>query len=150
MDADAALSHHVLAQLADALIFADCEGRIRVWNGAAEALFGFPASAAIGQSLDLIIPERLRAAHWDGFNRAVAARQTRLAGKAVMTRATTAAGAAIYVEMSFALVCDSRGEVLGSVAVARDATERRARERALQQRMCAIEAPSDPGAQGTP
>ena len=45
-------------KLADALIFADCEGRIRVWNGAAEALFGFPASAAIGQSLDLIIPER--------------------------------------------------------------------------------------------
>ena len=54
----------------------------------------------------------------NGFNRAVAARQTRLAGKAVMTRATTAAGAAIGVEMSFALVCDARGEVLGSVAVA--------------------------------
>lgn len=147
MNADAALSNHVLAQIADALIFADREGKIRIWNAAAEALFGIPASAAIGQSLDLIIPERLRAAHWEGFHRAIATRQTRLAGKAVITRATTAAGASIYVEMSFALVHDESGEVLGSVSLARDATERRQRERTLQQRMSALEAQSGPGAQ---
>lgn len=147
MNADAALSHHVLAQIADALIFADREGKIRIWNAAAEALFGIPASAAIGQSLDLIIPERLRAAHWEGFHRAIATRQTRLAGKAVITRATTAAGASIYVEMSFALVHDENGEVLGSVSLARDATERRQRERTLQQRMSALEAQSGPEAQ---
>lgn len=146
MNACAALSHHVLAQTADALIFSDCEGKIRIWNAAAEALFGFPGSAAIGQSLDLIIPERLRAAHWEGFHRAIATRHTRLAGKAVITRAMTAAGAPIYVEMSFALVHDERGEVLGSVAMARDATERRERERTLQQRMRALEARSEPGA----
>lgn len=147
MNADATLSHHILAQIADALVFSDCEGKIRIWNAAAEALFGFRASSAIGQSLDLIIPERLRAAHWEGFHRAIASRHTRLAGKAVITRATTAAGTTVYVEMSFALVHDEHGEVLGSVAVARDATERRQRERTLQQRMNALEAQSDPRTQ---
>lgn len=150
MNANAALSHHVLTQIADAVIFSDCEGKIQIWNPAAETLFGFSSDAALGQSLDLIIPERLRAAHWVGFHRAVASGQTRLAGKAVITRACTAAGATIYVEMSFALVRDAHGEVLGSVAIARDATERRARERALQQRMSALEAPPAPGAPHKP
>ncbi|WP_407277855.1 PAS domain S-box protein [Aromatoleum evansii] len=130
----------LVEQTADAVIFADREGRIRIWNAAAEALFGFPHMEAIGQSLDLIIPERLRAAHWEGFHRAVASGRTRLGGRAVITRSTTAAGATIYVEMSFALVSDMRGDVLGSVAVARDATQRREDERQLQQRIRALEA----------
>lgn len=130
----------LVEQTADAVIFADREGRIRIWNAAAEALFGFSHMEAIGQSLDLIIPERLRAAHWEGFLRAVASGRTRLGGRAVITRSTTAAGATIYVEMSFALVSDVRGDVLGSVAVARDATQRREDERQLQQRIRALEA----------
>lgn len=130
----------LVEQTADAVIFADREGRIRLWNAAAEALFGFPRTEAIGQSLDLIIPERLRAAHWEGFHRAVASGRTRLGGRAVITRSTNSAGAAIYVEMSFALVSDERGDVLGSVAVARDATQRREDERQLQQRIRALEA----------
>lgn len=129
----------LVEQTADAIIFADREGRIRIWNAAAEALFGFPRTAAIGQSLDLIIPERLRAAHWEGFHRAVANGHTRLGGRAVITRSVNAAGVTIYVEMSFALVSDDGGEVLGSVAVARDATQRREAERQLQQRLRTLE-----------
>lgn len=124
---------------ADAIIFADREGRIRVWNAAAETLFGFPRADVIGQSLDIIIPERLRAAHWAGFHRAVANGRTRLGGQAVITRSMNAAGTAIYVEMSFALVSDDRGEILGSVAIARDATRRREDERKLQQRIRTLE-----------
>ena len=120
MNACAALSHHVLAQTADALIFSDCEGKIRIWNAAAEALFGFPGSAAIGQSLDLIIPERLRAAHWRGFDAAMASGQTKHAGKPTRTKALTKAGETIYAEMSFAVVKDDSGEI-GSVAMARAA-----------------------------
>lgn len=115
----------VTEQMADALIYADRDGIIRVWNSAAEALFGFSAAEAIGQSLDLIIPERLRAAHWAGFERAMASGATRLGHRALLTRAQNPAGEKIYVEMSFAVVADPVAGVLGSVAVARDGSARR-------------------------
>jgi PAS domain S-box-containing protein len=137
----------VIEQTADAVIFAERDGTIRIWNAAAEALFGFPRAAAIGHSLDLIIPDRLRAAHWDGFHRAVASGRTRLGGRAMISRAVNAAGATIYVEMSFALVSDDDGAVLGAVAIARDATQRREDERKLQERIRALEARSGPRAQ---
>ncbi|MBD5803160.1 PAS domain S-box protein [Aromatoleum toluclasticum] len=133
------IPRRLVEQAADAVIFADRDGNIRIWNAAAEALFGFSRAQAIGQSLDLIVPDRLRAAHWEGFHRAVATGQTRLGGRAVITRSVNATGATIYVEMSFALVSDERGEVLGSVAVARDATQRRDDERRLQQRIRQLE-----------
>ncbi|WP_407280955.1 PAS domain S-box protein [Aromatoleum evansii] len=133
------IPRRLVEQAADAVIFADRDGNIRIWNAAAEALFGFSRAQVIGQSLDLIIPDRLRAAHWEGFHRAVATGQTRLGGRAVITRSVNAAGATIYVEMSFALVSDEHGEVLGSVAVARDATQRRDDERRLQQRIRQLE-----------
>ncbi|MCK9986258.1 MAG: hypothetical protein AzoDbin1_02730 [Azoarcus sp.] len=139
----------LVEQTADAIIYADREGRIRIWNAAAEGLFGFPRAKAIGQSLDLIIPERLRAAHWEGFHHAVASGRTRLGGRAVITRSANAAGATIYVEMSFALVSDERGDVLGSVAVARDATQRREAERQLQQRIRTLEEASADAASKT-
>ncbi len=133
------IPRRLVEQAADAVIFADRDGNIRIWNAAAEALFGFSRAQATGQSLDLIVPDRLRAAHWEGFHRAVATGQTRLGGRAVITRSVNATGATIYVEMSFALVSDERGEVLGSVAVARDATQRRDDERRLQQRIRQLE-----------
>lgn len=128
-------------QMADALIYADTEGVIRQWNAAAEVLFGYPREQAIGQSLDLIIPERLRAAHWAGFDRAMAVGATRHHGRPTITRALTQAGATIYVEMSFAVVTDGSGRAVGSVAVARDATQRHADESALRARLAALQAP---------
>jgi len=118
---------------ADAVIFADAQGAIRVWNAAATQLFGFAAADAIGQSLDLIIPEHLRQAHWTGFRRAIASGTTRLAGRATITRAVHATGKRLYVEMSFAIVRGASGEVVGSVAIARDATARYEEERARRQ-----------------
>ena len=129
----------VVEQMADALIYSDKEGVIRGWNAAAESLFGYAKSDAIGQSLDLIIPERLRDAHWAGFNRAMESGKTRLAGHAAMTRSLTHSRGAIYVEMSFAVVCDEQGKVIGSVAVARDATQRRQHERELRERLESLE-----------
>ncbi|MBK7899163.1 MAG: PAS domain S-box protein [Azonexus sp.] len=111
----------VAEQMADALIYADRAGHIVLWNRAAEALFGHPAAAARGQSLDIIIPERLRAAHWAGYHRALAAGRTRGDGSPTRSKALTAAGETIYVEMSFAVVSDDAGQPLGSVAVARRA-----------------------------
>jgi PAS domain S-box-containing protein len=117
----------------DALIFADRQGVIRLWNPSAQALFGFSAHEAIGQSLDLIIPERLRAAHWKGFDQALEGGRTKYGRRAMITRS-------IYVDMSFAITRDAAGQVVGSVAIARDASERHAADTALRTRVADLEA----------
>ena len=129
---DSPLAERVLACMMEAVIHADRQGLIALWNPAAETMFGFSAAEAIGQSLDIIIPERLREAHWRGFHTAIASGRTRLNGRPTVTRALHKSGATLYVEMSFAMVCATTGEVIGSVAVARDATERVQREKAAR------------------
>ena len=125
-----ALAPEILDQAADAVIFAEVEGAIRVWNAAAARIFGFAAEEAIGSSLDLIIPEHLRQAHWTGFRRAMQSGATRLGGRPTMTRGLHKSGKRLYVEMSFAVVRAPSGAIAGSVAVARDATARYEEERA--------------------
>ncbi|HZW13667.1 MAG TPA: PAS domain S-box protein [Noviherbaspirillum sp.] len=124
----------ILEQMADAVIYADRNGIIQRWNRAAESVFGFSAAEAIGQGLDLIIPERLRAAHWRGFDAAINSGATRLEGRATITRGLHKSGTTLYVEMSFALVTDAAGAVLGSVAAARDVTDRVNKEKAAASR----------------
>lgn len=121
MNPDPSLCSAILEQSADAIIYADREGIIRRWNLAAERLFGFEAGQAVGQSLDLIIPERLRAPHWAGYHRAIVAGQTRHAGKPTLTKARHSSGETRYVEMSFAVVTGAAAAVVGSVAIARAA-----------------------------
>jgi len=125
------LAEQVLDQVADALICADHTGTIIRWNAACTILFGFSAEDALGQSLDLIIPEHLRAAHWNGFNAAMTRGALKLQGRPTLTRALHKSGRRLYVEMTFAVVKeDTEGKSLCSVAVARDVTERVERERA--------------------
>lgn len=126
------LDARILDDAADALIYSDRSGTIMRWNRASMALFGFTAAEALGQNLDLIIPEHLRAAHWKGFEAALASGNMKLAGKPTLTRALHKSGRKLYIEMTFALVRDSSGNVLGSVAMARDVTERVERERAAK------------------
>ena len=123
------LDARILDDVADALIYADRSGTIRRWNRASTTLFGFIAEDALGQSLDLIIPEHLREAHWKGFDAALESGTMKLAGRPTLTRAQHKDGRKLYIEMTFALVKDAAGAVLGSVAMARDATERVMRER---------------------
>ena len=95
------------------------------------ALFGYSAEEALGQSVELIIPEHLRAAHWSGFDAAMTKGATKLQGRPTLTRALHKSGRRLYVEMTFAIVKgDTESEVLGAVAMARDVTERVERERA--------------------
>ena len=124
------LAHAILEDAADAIIYSDAKGVIRVWNAAASRLFGFSADEALGRSLDLIIPERLREAHWRGFDQAMQSGATRLGGQPTLTRGLHSDGRRLYVEMSFAVVRLPSGEVAGSVAVARDATARYEEQRA--------------------
>jgi PAS domain S-box-containing protein len=120
----------ILEQAAEAVIYANKAGVIERWNAAAVAMFGFTPSEALGQHLDLVIPEHLRKAHGRGFDAAIENGKTRLGGRPTLTRGQHKTGQKLYVEMSFALVKDANGAVLGSVAVARDATERVEREKA--------------------
>ncbi|MGY8666151.1 PAS domain S-box protein [Bradyrhizobium sp. UFLA05-109] len=126
------LDARILDDAADALIYSDRAGTIVRWNRASSALFGFSAQEALGQNLDLIVPEHLRAAHWKGFESATSSGTMKLAGRPTLTRALHKSGRKLYIEMTFALVRDVAGAVLGAVAMARDATERVARERAAK------------------
>ncbi len=109
----------IVEQAPDAIIFADRQGTIRIWNARAEALFGYAASEAIGKSLDLVIPEHLRAAHWRGYERAIQTGQTRLNGTAIVTRARHKDGSKLYVELAFGLLRDGQERVVGALATGR-------------------------------
>lgn len=130
LEFDTRLLTAILGQSGDAIIFANTAGIIQIWNQAAASLFGYSAEEATGASMDLIIPEKLRAAHWAGFHRAMETATTRLKGRPTVTRATHKSGARLYVEMTFAVVRADEGMVLAAVAVARDATERYEQARA--------------------
>jgi PAS domain S-box-containing protein len=125
------LAESILEHIADAVIYADDTGTIMRWNHAAAALFGYSAAEALGQNLDLIVPEHLRAAHWRGFEAAVTSGVMKLQGRPTVTRARHQTGRKLYVEMTFALVKgEAEGPARGAVAVARDVTERIEQQRA--------------------
>lgn len=125
-----ALAGAVFEQIADAVIFSDTAGNIVLWNAAAAALFGYSAAEAVGQSLNLIIPEHLQKGHWRGFEAAIKSGVMRLQGRPTLTRAKHRSGRKLYVEMTFALVREAGGATRGAVAVARDVTERVEQQRA--------------------
>ena len=127
-------------QAPDAVIFAGTDGTIREWNASAEAIFGFSAAEAVGQSLDLIIPEEFRTAHWSAYEGALADRETKYKGRALPTRATRKDGETIYVELSFSIILDAGGDAIGALAHARDITERWANDREQRRRLRELEA----------
>lgn len=132
---------HILRSMPEALIFCDLDGIIRVWNGGAEKVFGWSAAEAVGQSLDLIIPERMRRAHWDGFNQALERGGVKPGRTSMITRSLHKNVESIYVDMSFEMVRDETGQMLGSLAVARDATQRFNDEKALRKQLAELTTP---------
>ncbi len=138
-----ALAATLIEQAPDALIFADRQGVIRVWNAAAATVFGHPAEEAIGQSLDLIIPERFREQHWAGYARALEAGDTKYRGQALPTRSERH-GDPIYVELTFSVIHAPDGSVPGVMCLARDITQRFQDERALRARLRGLEAAQTP------
>jgi PAS domain S-box-containing protein len=117
----------IVEQASEAVVFADRSGAIRLWNRGAEKLFGHSAAEALGAHLDLIIPERFRGAHWHGFRRAIETGELRSADLVRVTRSQHKDGRKLYVEMSFALARDDAGTVVGAFAIARDVSDRHAR-----------------------
>src|SRR4051794_40854563 len=109
------LHRAIVEQSPDATIFADTAGLIRVWNHAAENLFGHAADDVVGRSLDVIIPERLRDAHWRGFNNALETGVMKYAGRVLTTRSMHKDGRTLYVDLAFAMVKDDAGRFSGSL-----------------------------------
>ena len=129
--------------VADALIYSDRSGTIMRWNGAATTLFGFSAAEALGQTLDLIIPERLRGRHWDGYHKTMATGETRYGHDLLKVPAVDKAGRAMSIAFTVALLHSPQGELTGIVAIIRDETARFQEERALRKRIAELEAKVD-------
>jgi PAS domain S-box-containing protein len=134
------LSHQIVEHAPDAIIMADRDGTIRLWNGGARAVFGYSAEEAVGQSLDLIIPERLRDRHWNGFRKAMETGVTRYGRELLAVPAMRKDEGRISVEFSVALLRDPAGEVLGVAAIMRDVTQRWTQQKELRQRLAELEA----------
>jgi len=139
----------IVEEAPDAIIFSDPDGKIRVWNRGAEALFGYSAAEVLSESLDVIIPERLRSAHWDGFRRAVDTGRAKYVNRVLTTRSVHKDGSRLYVDLSFALVKDQTGAVTGALAVGRDCTARYMADKALRERVLALEKELDKSPQGS-
>jgi len=122
---DAAFYRDLVARAADAIIVADADGVIRLWNEGAARIFGFAAAEALGQSLDLIIPEGLRARHWAGFNQTMATGESRYGGGDVLAvPALRQDGHRISVEFTIVPFHDAEGRIAGIAAFLRDVTAR--------------------------
>jgi len=124
----------------DAVILGDVDGNIRLWNAGAQAMFGFTAEEAIGRSMDIIIPERLRGRHWDGYRTVMATGQSRYGrGELLAVPAVTKDGRTISIEFTIQLLRDERGAIIGPVATIRDVTKRFQREREMARRIKELE-----------
>ena len=126
------LFRRIVEQTTDAIIFADREGLIRIWNQGAESLFGFPAGEVLGKSLDVIIPEELRRKHWEGYNKAIETGKTRLGSRVLTTRSRHKDGSRRYVDLSFKVIVDDSGHAEGALAIGRNVTERYLADKALR------------------
>ncbi|MER3355896.1 MAG: PAS domain S-box protein [Hoeflea sp. D1-CHI-28] len=110
--------------MSDALVVADRKGIIRVWNGGAERIFGFAEGEALGQSLDIITPERLRERHWIGYEATMRTGQTKYgAGDLLAVPAIRKDGAQISIQFSIVPLRGEDGDLQAVAAIMRDVTE---------------------------
>lgn len=138
-----AIDHRQLVDaIGDAIVISNAEGHITLWNPAAERMFGFTREEALGNTLDLIIPERLRGRHWDGYHKTMASGQTRYGSDVLRVPAVDKAGRALSIAFTVALLTAPDSGVSGIVAVIRDETARFQEERALKKRLAELETQS--------
>jgi len=148
-ETDSGLVRRIVAEAQDAIIYADREGAIRIWNAGAEVIFGYTATEAMGQSLDLIIPERLRQRHWEGYHRVMATGETKYGRELLAVPGVRKDGTRISLEFSIAPLRDEEGSLIGIAAILRDVTERFEQDRALRAQIKELEAQLRPAGRQT-
>jgi PAS domain S-box-containing protein len=121
------------------VIAANADGEIILWNPAAERIFGYTGSEALGKSLDLIIPERLRERHWAGYRQVMRTGETRYGTEVLRVPAAHKDGRTLSIAFTVALLSDSQRQIEAIVAIIRDETERWNEERALRRRIAELE-----------
>ena len=126
--------------IGDAVVVSDAEGAITLWNGAAERMFGHTAAEALGRSLDIIIPEKLRQRHWDGYHETMRTGITRYGTELLRVPAIHKDGRAMSIAFTVALLSGGADHPHSIVAVIRDETKRWNDERALKKRVAELEA----------
>ncbi|MGB7193249.1 PAS domain S-box protein [Collimonas pratensis] len=124
----------------DAIVISDAGGAITLWNPAAERMFGFSQAEALGKSLDLIIPERQRQRHWDGYQKTMESGITRYGNDVLRVPAVHKDGHTLSIAFTVALLRTPAGKVAAIVAVIRDESSRFAEDRALRKRLAELEA----------
>ena len=125
----------------DAVVFADREGKIRFWNGSATRIFGYEPAEALGQTLDLIVPEPQRLRHWDGYHRVMAGGASRYGeGEVLAVPAMRKDSKRISIEFTILPVHDDAGAMVGIAAFLRDVTTRFEELRALRRELAALKA----------
>jgi PAS domain S-box-containing protein len=107
----------------DGILYADADGKIAYWNGGCEKIFGFSAEEALGQNLDLIIPEKHRQRHWDGFNKVLETGQTAYDGKMLKVPALRKNGEKLIIEFSMQII-EEEGKNAGFASIIRDVTDK--------------------------
>jgi PAS domain S-box-containing protein len=130
----------LVSAMGDAVIVSDVEGRVVVWNAAAERLFGWTEAEAMGQRMDMIVPERLRKRHWDGYDKSMQTGQTRYAHDVLRVPAVDKAGRAMSIAFTVFMLFGPDGKVSACGSVIRDETERFAQDRELRKRVGDLEA----------
>ena len=130
----------LVAVAGDGIVVSDVAGAITLWNKAAERIFGFTEREALGQSLDLIVPERQRKRHWDGYHVTMSTGQTRYGAEMLKVPALTKDGRTISIAFTVTLLQDAGGKPTGIAAIVRDETARWTEERQLRRRLADLEA----------
>ncbi len=133
------LCRRLVAESRDAIIFADRDGRIRLWNAGAAAMFGYGAAEMEGQTLDRLIPEALRVRHNEGYARVMAEGRSKYASELLAVPGLKKDGSRISLEFTITLIKDERGGVLGAAAIMRDVTARWQREQEMKKRLAELE-----------
>ena len=124
----------------DAILIADNEGIIRYWNKGAERIIGYSAAEAVGQSLDLFIPEKLRGRHWEGYHRVMASGETKYKTGLLSSPGIRKDGSQVSLEFSMVLLKNDAGLMQGCASIMRDVTERWLKEKELKKRLEECEA----------
>ncbi len=126
----------------DAMIYADAEGIIRLWNRGAERIFGFAAAEAIGRSLDIIIPQSQRQRHWEGYRQVMKTGVSRYGeGDLLAVPGLRKDGARISLEFTIIPFRGDDGRIDGVAAILRDVTKRCEEMKELRRRLAAAHRP---------
>jgi len=135
----ALIYQQIIENSQDAILFTDRDGVIYLWNSGAEAIFGYKAEEIQGKNLDLIIPEKLRQRHWEGYQRVMRTGETRYGKELLKVPAMRKDGRTISVEFTILLVRNRQNEIIGAASILRDVTERWEHEKELKKKLKLLE-----------